>query len=178
MALELTLNGKVQRPGVCNALECLLVHEAVAASHLPPIARELSHAGVEIRGCPQTLELVPAAKAASDDDWGRDYLDLVLAVRVVKGFDAALEHVDRYGSNHSEAICTESHQRAQRWLAEVDASCVLVNASTRFNDGGELGLGSEIGISTSKMHAYGPMGLEGLTAEKWVVVGTGQIRNR
>jgi glutamate-5-semialdehyde dehydrogenase len=176
MALPLVLNGKVQRPGVCNALECLLVHEAVAGEMLPEIGAALIEKGVEIRGCPRTVELVSGAKGATDADWGAEFLDLILAVRVVKDIDAALAHVDRYGSNHSEAICTESHSRAQRWLREVDASCVLVNASTRFNDGFQLGLGAEIGISTTKLHAYGPMGLEGLTAEKWVVLGDGQIR--
>jgi glutamate-5-semialdehyde dehydrogenase len=177
MAVELTLNGKVQRPGVCNALECLLVHAAVASSHLPRIGAALREKGVEIRGCPRTLEILPYAKRAEPSDFGTEFSDLILAVRVVSGFDEALEHIDRYGSNHSEAICTESHSRAQRWLREVDASCVLVNASTRFNDGGQLGLGAEIGISTSKLHAYGPMGLEGLTAEKWVVLGDGQVRS-
>jgi glutamate-5-semialdehyde dehydrogenase len=175
MALDLTVNGKVSRPGVCNALECLLVHEAVARSLLPDIGRALVDRGVQIRGCPRTCEIIEAVRA-TDDDWGREFLDLVLAVRLVRDIDGALEHIDRYGSNHTEAICTESHTRAQRWLREVDASCVLVNASTRFNDGGQLGLGAEIGISTSKLHAYGPMGLEGLTAEKWVVLGDGQVR--
>lgn len=177
MALDLTLNGKVQRPGVCNALECLLVHTAVAQSHLPQIGAALREKGVEIRGCPRTVEVLPYAKRAEPGDYGTEFSDLILAVKVVSGFEEALEHIDRYGSNHSEAICTESHARAQRWLREVDASCVLVNASTRFNDGGQLGLGAEIGISTSKLHAYGPMGLEGLTAEKWVVLGEGQVRS-
>lgn len=177
MALELTLNGKVSRPGVCNALECLLVHQNVAASHLPEIGRALSERGVQIRGDARTCEFVQGAIPAKDGDWGQEFLDLILAVRVVRDMDAAMEHIERYGSNHSEAICTESHTRAQRWLREVDASCVLVNASTRFNDGGQLGLGAEIGISTSKLHCYGPMGLEGLTAEKWVVLGDGQTRN-
>jgi glutamate-5-semialdehyde dehydrogenase len=131
---------------------------------------------VEIRGCPRTCELVPEAHRAKDEDWGTEFSDLVLAVKVVKDFDAAVEHIERYGSNHTEAICTESHTNAQRFLREVDASCVLVNASTRFNDGFELGLGAEIGISTTKVHAYGPMGLEGLTAEKWVALGDGQVR--
>lgn len=176
MAEALTLNGKVQRFSVCNALECLLVHEAAASRLLPQVARALIERSVEIRGCAKTCELVPQAKRASDDDWGREYLDLILAVKVVKGFDEALDHIDRYGSNHTEAICTNNHTNAQRFLREVDASCVLVNASTRFNDGGELGLGAEIGISTTKMHVYGPMGLEGLTAEKWVVLGDGQVR--
>ena len=176
MALALTLNGKVQRPGVCNALECLLVHAGVAERLLPDIGEALIAEGVEIRGCPRTLELVPAARAARDDDYGAEFLDKILAVRVVSHLDEALEHVARYGSGHTEAICTDSHSHAERWLAEVDASCVLVNASTRFNDGGELGLGAEIGISTTKMHAYGPMGLESLTAEKWIVLGQGQTR--
>lgn len=176
MAEALTLNGKVQRPGVCNALECLLVHEAAAPSLLPRIARALLERSVELRGCPRTCELVPEAKRAADDDWGREFLDLILAVKVVKNLDEALGHIERFGSNHTEAICTDSHTNAQRFLREVDASCVLVNASTRFNDGGELGLGAEIGISTTKVHAYGPMGLEGLTAEKWVALGDGQVR--
>jgi glutamate-5-semialdehyde dehydrogenase len=154
----------------------LLVHEGEAARLLPSLARALLDAGVELRGCPRTRELVPEARAASDDDWGAEFLDKILAVRVVRDLDAALEHIARYGSNHTEAICTDSQSHARRWVDEVDASCVLVNASTRFNDGGELGLGAEIGISTSKIHAYGPMGLESLTTEKWVVIGDGQIR--
>jgi len=178
MAKALTLNGKVQRPGVCNALECLLVHQAEAEALLPGLARALTQAGVELRGCPRTCEIVPTARPAVEADWGAEFLSLVLAVRVVADLDAALAHVARYGSQHTEAICTESHTRAQRWLREVDASCVLVNASTRFNDGGQLGLGAEIGISTSKVHAYGPMGLLSLTTEKWVVVGTGQTREQ
>ncbi|HEX4339780.1 MAG TPA: glutamate-5-semialdehyde dehydrogenase [Polyangiaceae bacterium] len=177
MAQDLTINGKVSRPGVCNALECLLVHENVARSILPDLGRALLERGVQIRGDSRTCELVTGAVRATDDDWGTEFLDLVLAVKVVRDIDGAIEHIERYGSNHTEAICTESHTRAQRWLREVDASCVIVNASTRFNDGGQLGLGAEIGISTSKLHAYGPMGLEGLTAEKWVVLGDGQIRN-
>jgi glutamate-5-semialdehyde dehydrogenase len=176
MSKRLALNGKVQRPGVCNALECLLVDAADAERLLPPVAKALLAEGVELRGDARTRELVPEAKAANDDDWGAEYLAKILAVRVVDGLDGALEHVARYGSNHTDAICTENYRHAQRWLREVDASCVLVNASTRFNDGGELGLGAEIGISTTKMHAYGPMGLESLTAEKWVVIGDGQIR--
>jgi glutamate-5-semialdehyde dehydrogenase len=176
MARALALDGKVRRPGVCNALECLLVHAGDAARLLPPVAQALLAEGVELRGDARTCELVPEAKAATDADWGKEYLAKILAVRVVSDLDGALAHVARYGSNHSEAICTESFSHAERWLREVDASCVLVNASTRFNDGGELGLGAEIGISTTKLHAYGPMGLESLTAEKWVVIGGGQIR--
>ena len=176
MARALALDGKVRRPGVCNALECLLVHADDAARLLPPVARALIAEGVELRGDARACELVPEAKAATDADWGKEYLAKILAVRVVSDLDGALAHVARYGSNHSEAICTDSFSHAERWLREVDASCVLVNASTRFNDGGELGLGAEIGISTTKLHAYGPMGLESLTAEKWVVIGGGQIR--
>ncbi|HVJ13932.1 MAG TPA: gamma-glutamyl-phosphate reductase, partial [Polyangiaceae bacterium] len=176
MAARLAVNGKVQRPSACNALECLLVHSADAQRVLPPVAAELLAAGAELRGCARTREIVKEAKAASDEDWGMEYLANILAVRVVDDLDAALEHVARYGSNHTDAICTENYQHAQRWLREVDASCVLVNASTRFNDGGQLGLGAEIGISTSKLHAYGPMGLDSLTTEKWVLYGEGQIR--
>jgi glutamate-5-semialdehyde dehydrogenase len=176
MARDLALDGKARRPGVCNALECLLVHAGDAARLLPPVARALLEEGVELRGCPRTRELVPEAKAATDADYGTEFLAKILAIRVVPDFDAALAHVARYGSNHTEAICTERFSHAERWLREVDASCVLVNASTRFNDGGELGLGAEIGISTTKLHAYGPMGLESLTAEKWVVIGGGQVR--
>jgi glutamate-5-semialdehyde dehydrogenase len=176
MAKRLAVNGKVQRPGVCNALECLLVDSSDAERLLPPVAQALLAEGVELRGDALTQKLVPQTKAATDDDWGAEYLAKILAVRVVDGLDGALEHVARYGSNHTDSICTENYSHAQRWLREVDASCVLVNASTRFNDGGQLGLGAEIGISTTKMHAYGPMGLESLTAEKWVVIGDGQIR--
>jgi glutamate-5-semialdehyde dehydrogenase len=177
MATRLTLNGKVQRPGVCNALECLLVHAGDAERLLPPVARALLAEGVEIRGCARTRELVPEAVAASDSDFGAEFLAKIIAVRVVADYDAAIEHIATYGSNHTEAICTTDWSRGQRFLREVDASCVLVNASTRFNDGGQLGLGAEIGISTTKMHAYGPMGLEHLTSEKWVVIGEGQVRS-
>lgn len=176
MALELALNGKVQRPGVCNALECVLVDAPEASTFLPKLGEAMASAQVELRACERVLELLPGAVAAQESDWGAEFLDKILAVRVVDGFDAALAHIERYGSNHTEAICTQDYTRAQRWLREVDASCVLVNASTRFNDGGQLGLGAEIGISTSKLHAYGPMGIESLTTEKWVVLGEGQVR--
>lgn len=175
MGVRLAVNGKA-RPGVCNALECVLVHEAQASAFLPQLGAALAAEGVEIRACPRTLAFIPSARPATDSDWGTEYLAKIVAVRVVRDIDEALAHVERYGSNHTEAICTDSQQRAERWLQEVDASCVLVNASTRFNDGGELGLGAEIGISTSKLHAYGPMGLESLTTEKWIVLGEGQIR--
>jgi glutamate-5-semialdehyde dehydrogenase len=177
MALNLTVNGKVQRPGVCNALECLLVDEHIAEESLPGIAGALRERGVEIRGCPRTRELVPWARAATEEDFGAEFLAKILAVKVVPGLDGALAHIERYGSHHTEAICTTNEAHARRFLDEVDASCVLWNASTRFNDGGELGLGAEIGISTSKLHAYGPMGLESLTTEKWIVLGEGQIRS-
>ncbi len=172
----IVVNAKAIRPGTCNSLECLLVHEAAAARVLPGVAKALIDAGVELRGDERTRALVPQAKLASEDDYGREFLDKIIAIRVVPSFGAALEHIERYGSNHTEAIITGSYENAQRFLREVDASCVLVNASTRFNDGGELGLGAEIGISTSKLHAYGPMGLESLTTEKWVVLGEGQVR--
>lgn len=176
MAVRLVVDGKTVRPGVCNALECLLVHERDAAALLPRIGSMAAEKQVELRGCERTVALVPQAKRAEADDYGREFLAKILAVKVVASLDEALAHVARYGSGHSEAICTPSYENAQRWLREVDASCVLVNASTRFNDGGELGLGAEIGISTSKLHAYGPMGLESLTTTKWIVYGEGQTR--
>jgi len=172
----IAVNAKAVRPGTCNSLECLLVDQSAAQRLLPPVARKLLDAGVELRGCPQTVALVPEAKAAVDDDFGQEFLAKILAVKVVAGLDGAIEHIERYGSNHTESIITNSYANAQRFVRELDASCVIVNASTRFNDGGELGLGAEIGISTSKMHAYGAMGLESLTAEKWIVFGDGQVR--
>jgi glutamate-5-semialdehyde dehydrogenase len=176
MATKLVLNGKLQRPGVCNALECLLVDASDAARMLPPIARALLEGGCELRGCERTRELVPEARPATEDDWGREYLDRILAVRVVDGIGAALDHVARYGSRHTEAICTRDEAHAERWRREVDAACVLVNASTRFHDGGELGLGAEIGIATSKLHWRGAMGLEALTTFQWQLDGDGQTR--
>jgi len=172
----IAVNAKAMRPGTCNSLECLLVHEGAAPRLLPGVAQRLLEAGVELRGDPKTVALVPAAKAATDDDYGQEFLAKILAIKVVKDIDGAIEHIERYGSNHTEAIVTNTYDNAQRFVRELDASCVIVNASTRFNDGGELGLGAEIGISTSKMHAYGPMGLESLTAEKWIVFGDGQVR--
>jgi glutamate-5-semialdehyde dehydrogenase len=177
MALRLAIDGKTSRPAVCNATECLLVHREVAATLLPPIADALQARGVELRGCPAARAIVPAMQAAADADWGHEFLDLRLAVRVVDDLDAALAHIRRHGSNHTEAICTADRTAAARFIAEVDASAVVHNASTRFNDGSELGLGAEIGISTSKLHAYGPMGLASLTCRKWVVEGEGQVRH-
>jgi len=177
MAVEITFNAKVQRPGVCNAIETLLVHERSAEAFLPLAAERLEGAGVELRCCPRSLKILPGRKQAVESDWPEEYLDLILAVKVVSGLDEALDHIARYGSMHTEAVVTNDYSRAHRFLAEVDASVVLVNASTRFNDGGQLGLGAEIGISTSKLHAYGPMGLAELTTTKFIVFGQGQIRS-
>ncbi len=176
MAVEICFNSKVQRPGVCNAMEGMLVHEKIADEFLPRIGERFKEAGVEIRGCPKTLSILPYAVEAQDEDWGEEFLALKLVVKVVSSMDEAMEYIDKYGSNHTEAIITRDYQRARRFLNEVDASLVLVNASTRFNDGGQLGLGAEIGISTSKLHAYGPMGLEELTTTKFIAFGDGQIR--
>jgi glutamate-5-semialdehyde dehydrogenase len=176
VAARLAVNAKLQRPGVCNAIECLLVDAADAGRTLPPIARALLSGGCELRGCERTRALVPEAKPAGDDDWGREYLDRILAVRIVDGIDGALDHVARYGSRHTEAICTPDTGRAERWRREVDAACVVVNASTRFHDGGELGLGAEIGIATSKLHWRGAMGLEALTTFQWRIEGHGETR--
>jgi len=176
MALKICYNAKVQRPGVCNAMETLLVHQGIASRFLPEMIREFQSAGVEIRGCPNTLSIVPGIKKAEEFDWSEEYLDLILAVKVVSGIDEAIEHIEQYGSNHTDAIITNNYTNAQRFLDEVDSSVVLVNASTRFNDGNQLGLGAEIGISTSKLHAFGPMGLEELTTTKFIVYGEGQIR--
>jgi glutamate-5-semialdehyde dehydrogenase len=178
MAEEICFNAKVQRPGVCNAMETMLVHERIAKMFLPIVGKRLRDAGVEIRGCPRTLELLPEAQPAQDSDWGTEFLDLILAVKVVAAIDEALDHIERYGSKHTEAIITNDYNRSQRFLAEVDSSVVLVNASTRFNDGNQLGLGAEIGINTSKLHAFGPMGLNELTTTKFIVYGQGQIRDR
>jgi len=176
MAEEIAYNAKVQRPGVCNAMETLLIHKAEAKAFLPRMAKRFREAAVELRGCPETCRLVPEAKQATEEDWPAEYLDLILAVKVVSSIDEAIEHIAKYGSAHTEAIVTSDYGRARQFLREADASVVLVNASTRFNDGGELGLGAEIGISTSKLHAYGPMGLEELTTTKFVVFGDGQVR--
>jgi len=177
MALGIVRNAKTQRPGVCNALECLLVHEDIASEFLPGLGSELAALGVSFRACPVSLPLLGnAASPAGEDDFGREFLSLTLAVKVVASQSEAEAHIARYGSGHSEAILTRDHARAMRFLRTVDASCVLINASTRFNDGGELGLGAEIGISTSKIHAYGPMGIKELTSQKFVVFGEGQVR--
>jgi glutamate-5-semialdehyde dehydrogenase len=176
MAVRICMNGKVQRPGVCNALEGLLVHRGIAAAFLPVMAASLQEAGVQLRGCPRSRAIVPSMTEAAESDWGTEFLDLILAVKVVDGLDEALRYIERYGSQHTEAIVTRSYTNAQRFLREVDASAVMVNASTRFNDGGQFGLGAEIGISTTKLHAYGPMGLEELTTRKFIVYGDGEVR--
>ena len=176
MAQEICLNAKVHRPGVCNAMETMLVHKAIAKDFLPGMAQKFLDSGVEIRGCSKTVNIIPGTKKAKEEDWPAEYLDLILAVKVVEDMDEAIAHISKYGSSHTEAIVTSNYQRARRFVREVDSSVVLVNASTRFNDGGQLGLGAEMGISTSKLHAFGPMGLEELTTTKFVVLGDGQIR--
>jgi len=176
MATEIALNAKAQRPSVCNAMETLLVHGDVAAAFLPQAGARLRDAGVELRGCPRTRAILPWVATASDEDWATEYLDLILAVRVVADLDAAIAHIRAYGSGLAEAIVTGDYARARRFVAEVDAACVLVNASTRLCDGHQFGMGAELGISTSKLHARGPVGVEELTTTKFVVLGAGQLR--
>lgn len=176
MAFRICLNAKVQRPGVCNAMETLLVDEKIAPLFLPKMAKAYRKEGVELRGCPLTRKILPGIKKAEEKDWFEEYLDLILSIRVVKGIEEAIHHIQTYGSSHTDAIITSNYENAQRFLREVNSSCTLVNASTRLNDGFELGLGAEIGISTSKLHAFGPMGLEELTTTKFIVYGDGQIR--
>ncbi len=177
MANEIIMNSKTQRPGVCNALEGLLIHKNIAPSFLPMVSESLINAGVELRGCPETCALISQAKSAVDEDWGYEFLDLILAVKVVNDMEEAMDHIVQYGSQHTESIITKNYENAQRFLREVDASSVMVNASTRFADGGQYGLGAEIGISTTKLHAYGPMGLKELTTRKFIVYGEGQVRS-
>jgi glutamate-5-semialdehyde dehydrogenase len=176
MCCKIIYNAKVQRPGVCNAVECILVHRDIAKRLLLDLSTMLFSAGVEIRGCDRTCSIVPKAKKATTTDWGKEFLDLILAVRIVDSIDEAIKHIRTYGSLHSDAILTQNHTSAMRFLREVDSACVYVNASTRFTDGGQFGMGAEIGISTDKIHARGPMGLEELTSYKYIVFGCGQIR--
>lgn len=176
MAERVCFNAKVQRPSTCNAMETLLVHQSIARHWLAPFIEKLTAANVEVRGCQKTCQLSPSAKPASEDDFGKEFLDLTVAVKVVKHIDEAMEHIAKYGSRHTEAIVTSDYPKAMRFLREVDASAVLVNASTRLNDGYQFGLGAEIGISTSRIHARGPMGLEELTCFKFIVMGSGQVR--
>jgi len=176
MAVNICLNAKTQRPGVCNALETMLVHKDIAGKFLPLAANKLKKAGVVIRGCEKTKSILKNIEKAGEDDWYAEYLDLILAVKVVENMDEAIAHIEKYGSLHTESIITEDYANAQRFLNEVNSSTVLINASTRFSDGFELGLGAEIGISTTKLHAFGPMGLEELTTTKFIIYGNGQVR--
>ncbi|MYE60993.1 MAG: glutamate-5-semialdehyde dehydrogenase [Candidatus Dadabacteria bacterium] len=177
MAEEICRNAKVQRPGVCNSMETMLVHSSVARDFLPAAIERLEEEGVTIKGCENTRKLVPHVAPAEEEDWYEEYLDLVLNVRVVSTIDEAIDHIQTYGSMHTDAIVTKHAENSSKFIKEVDSSAVMVNTSTRFNDGFQLGLGAEIGISTSKLHAFGPMGLEELTTSKFVVTGTGQVRN-
>lgn len=176
MAEEICFNAKVQRPATCNAMETMLVDEAVADKFLPEMLKRFEEAGVELRGCPKTKAIYPDVKDVKEEDYYNEYLDLILNVKVVKDIDEAMEHIAKYGSAHSDAIVTKDYDKAMRFLREVDSSAVFVNASTRLNDGGQFGLGAEIGISTDKIHARGPMGLEELTCTKFIVFGSGQLR--
>jgi glutamate-5-semialdehyde dehydrogenase len=176
MAVAIAINAKTHRYGTCNTMETLLVAESVAAAMLPRLARAYTEAGVELRGCDRTRAILPGAKVATEQDWREEYLAPILAVRVVSGIDAAIDHINTYSSLHTDSIVTRDHARAMRFLREVDSSSVMINASTRFADGFEYGLGAEIGISTDKLHARGPVGLEGLTSQKYVVFGEGQVR--
>mgnify|MGYP001563517251 CR=1 FL=1 len=176
MAEKICFNAKVQRPGVCNAMETLLVHKNIAKEFLPRMGKKYQNANVELRGCAETRKILSYAKPATEEDWYAEYLDLILAVKVVANLDEAISHIAKYGSLHTESIITKDYNNSQRFLREVNSSTVLVNASTRFSDGFELGLGAEIGISTTKIHAFGPMGLEELTTQKFIIYGDGQIR--
>ncbi|MGV8983328.1 glutamate-5-semialdehyde dehydrogenase [Clostridium sp.] len=176
MAEEIVVNAKTQRPGVCNAVETILVHENVASEFLPRLAQRLYGLGVEIRVCEKGIKIISDAKAAVLEDWSTEYLDLILSIKVVESMDEAIDHIFKYGTKHSEVIITNNYMNSQRFLKEVDASCVYVNASTRFTDGSEFGFGAEIGISTQKLHARGPMGLEQLTTTKYLIYGEGQVR--
>jgi glutamate-5-semialdehyde dehydrogenase len=176
MAVNIIVNAKTQRPSVCNAAETLLVHKDIAEQFLPTAAKALREKGVELRGCERTQKILPDVKPATEEDWATEYLDLILAVKVVDDLDEAIDHINRYGTKHSEAIVTKSLDAAKKFCERVDAAAVYVNASTRWTDGYEFGLGAEIGISTQKLHARGPMGLRELTTYKWVIFGDGQIR--
>lgn len=176
MAKAIVLNAKVQRPGVCNAAEKLLVHESIANEFLPTIVKALRENGVEVRGCDKAQAIVDDIKVIEEPEWHQEYLDLIIAVKIVKDVDEAIKHINKYNTGHSESIVTESYKNSQKFLQRVDAAAVYVNASTRFTDGGEFGFGGEIGISTQKLHARGPMGLKELTTSKYIIFGDGQIR--
>ena len=174
--MDIVINAKTQRPGVCNACESLLVHKNIADAFLPEIGKALQQKKVEIRGDEKTLQLIEGSVAATQEDWGTEYEDYIISARVVETFEEAIEHIRKYSTGHSEAIVTENYTNAQRFLNEIDAAAVYVNASTRFTDGGQFGFGAEIGISTQKLHARGPMGLKELTTTKYIIYGNGQIR--
>jgi len=176
MAEAIVMNAKCQRPGVCNAMETLLVHAGVAEEFLPRIGKKLREAGVELRGDTRTCKILPGTRAATEQDWYTEYLALILSVKVVDSLEEAVSHITKYGSSHSDAIVTRNYREAVRFTDLVDSAAVYVNASTRFTDGGEFGMGAEIGVSTDKLHARGPMGVNELTSYKWVVFGDGQIR--
>jgi len=177
MAEAICINAKVQRPGVCNSMETLLIHKDIAETFVPRIAAAFKQQGVELRGCSVTREFAPETKEATEEDWHAEYLDLILAVRVVDDMQQAIEHIQKYGSLHTEVIVTSDYSNSQHFLRKVNSSVVMVNASSRFSDGNQFGLGAEIGISTTKLHSFGPMGLEDLTTRKFVVLGDGQIRD-
>lgn len=177
MAEEICINAKVQRPGVCNAMETLLIHQDVAAVFLPQIVSAMRQSGVELRGCEKSRQIVADLVPATEDDWHAEYLELILAVRIVENYQQAKEHIEAYGSLHTEVIVTNDYSLSQQFVREINSSVVMVNASSRFSDGSQLGLGAEIGISTSKLHSFGPMGLEDLTTRKFVVLGSGQVRD-
>jgi glutamate-5-semialdehyde dehydrogenase len=176
IAEKIVVNAKVQRPGVCNAMETLLVHKDIAKDFLPCVSKNLSSHRVELRGCEESRKIVPSMIPAKEEDWSTEYLDLILSVKIVENLDDAIWHINNYGSMHSDSIITNDNSSAEKFVKEVDSACVFVNASTRFSDGGEFGMGAEIGISTDKIHARGPMGLEELTSYKYIVKGKGQIR--
>ena len=177
MAVDITINAKTQRPSVWNATETLLVHEKIAAEFLPKVAAGLLERGVELRGCEKTRQILPEIKAATDEDWGTEYQDLILAVRIVDSIEEAMSHIHQYGTGHTEAIITRDYNNSRQFLAGVDAAAVFVNTSTRFTDGFQFGFGAEMGISTQKLHARGPMGLEELTTTKFIIYGNGQLRS-
>ncbi len=177
MAVNIAVNSKVQRPGVCNAAETLLVHKKIADTYLPLIYEQYTKNEVEVRGCERTKKILKEVPLASEQDWYEEYLDLIISVKVVDGIDDAISHIEKYGSMHTESIVTESYSSSLYFMNRVNSSTVMTNASTRFSDGFQLGLGSEIGISTSKLHAFGPMGCEELTTTKFIVYGNGQTRS-
>ena len=176
MARAIAVNAKISNPAVCNAMETLLVHRDIAAQFLPLAIRSLGEHGVELRGCPESKRISPEIKPAVDEDWSAEYLDLILAIKIVSGLEEAIDHITTYGTNHSEAIVTNDGEAARKFARSIDAATVYVNASTRFTDGGEFGFGAEMGISTQKLHARGPMGIKELTTHKYIIEGTGQIR--